>query len=133
MWTVNFQMCKWDLEKTEEPKSKLPTSVGSSKKQESSRKTSASALLTMPKPLIVWITKNCGKFLKRWEYYTTLPASWEICMQVRKQQLKLNKEQQTGSKSGKGVSEGCILSPCLFNLYAEYITQIAGLDKTQAG
>ena len=54
-------------------------------------------------------------------------------MQVRNQQLKLNKEQQTGSKSGKGVSEGCILSPCLFNLYADYIMQIAGLDETQAG
>ena len=56
------------------------------------------ALLTMPKPLTVWITTNCGKFLKRWEYQTTWPASWEICMQVRKQQLKLDMEQQTGSK-----------------------------------
>ena len=68
------------------------------KKQESSRKTSISALLTMPKPLIVWITINCGKFWKRWEYQTTLPASWEICMQVRKQQLELDMEQQTSSK-----------------------------------
>ena len=67
-------------------------------KQESSRKTSISALLTTPKPLTVWITKNCGKFLKRWEYQTTLPASWEMCMQVRKQQLELDMEQQTGSK-----------------------------------
>ena len=46
----------------------------------------------------VWITTNCGKFLKRWEYQTTWPASWEICMQVRKQQLELDMEQQTGSK-----------------------------------
>ena len=68
------------------------------KKQESSRKTSISALLTMPKPLTVWITIICGKFWKRWEYQTTWPASWEICMQVRKQQLKLDMEQQTGSK-----------------------------------
>ena len=67
-------------------------------KQESSRKTSISALLTMPKPLTVWITINCGKFWKRWEYQTTWPASWEICMQVRKQQLELDMEQQTGSK-----------------------------------
>ena len=67
----------------------------------SSRKTSTSALLTMPKFLTVWITTNCGKFLKRWEYQTTWPASWEICMQVRKQQLELDAEQQTGSKSGK--------------------------------
>ena len=67
-------------------------------KEESSRKTSISALLTMPKPLTVWITSNCGKFFKRWEYQTTWPASWETCMQVRKQQLELDMEQQTGSK-----------------------------------
>ena len=69
--TVNFQMFKLDLKKAEEPEIKLPTSVGSSKKQESSRKTSISALLTMPKPLTVWITINCGKLFKRWEYQTT--------------------------------------------------------------
>ena len=57
--------------KGRETRDKLPTSAGSSKKQESSRKTSISALLTMPKPLTVWITTNCGKFLKRWEYQTT--------------------------------------------------------------
>ena len=57
-----------------------------------------SSLLTMPKPLTVWITINCGKFWKRWEYQTTWPASWKICMQVRKQQLELDMEQQTGSK-----------------------------------
>ena len=68
---VNFQMFKLDLEKAEEPEIKLPTSAGSSKRQESSRKTSTSALLTMPKPLTVWITTNCGKFLKRWKYQTT--------------------------------------------------------------
>ena len=59
-----IQMFKLDLEKAEEPESKLPTSLGSSKKQESSRKTSISALLTMPKPLTVWITINCAKFLR---------------------------------------------------------------------
>ena len=68
------------------------------KKQESSRKTSISALLTMPKPLTLWITINCGKFWKRSEYKTTWPASWEICRQVRKQQLELDMKQQTGSK-----------------------------------
>ena len=68
------------------------------KKQENSRKTSISALLTMPKPLTVWITINCGKFLKRWEYRTIWSASWETCMQVRKQQLELDVEQQTGFK-----------------------------------
>ena len=77
---------------------KLPTSTGSSKKQEISRKTSVSALLPMPKPLTVWITINCGKFFKRWEYQNTWPASWEIYMQVRKQQLELDMEQLTGSK-----------------------------------
>ena len=65
-----------------------------------SRKTSTSTLLTMSKPLTVWITTNCAKFFKRWEYQTTWPASWEICMQVRKQPLELDMEQQTSSKSG---------------------------------
>ena len=91
-------MFKLVLEKAEEPDIKLPTSTGSSKKQEGSRETSISALLTMPKPLTVWITINYGKFLKRWEHQTTWPASWEIYMQVRKQQLELDMEQQTGSK-----------------------------------
>ena len=98
---MNFQMFKLDLEKAEEPQIKLPTSAGSSKKQESSRKTSTSALLAMPKPLTVWTTTNSGKFFKKWEYQTTWPASWEICMQVRKQQLELDTEQQTGSKQEK--------------------------------
>ena len=74
-WTVNFHMFKLDLEKAEEPEIKLPTAAESSKKQENSRKTSISVLLTMPKPLTVWITINCGKFWKRWEYQTTWPAS----------------------------------------------------------
>ena len=85
-------MFKLDLEKAEEPEIKLPTSVESSKEQESSRKASTSALLTMPKSLTVWITTNCGKFFKRWEYQTTSPASSEICMQVKKQQLELAME-----------------------------------------
>ena len=75
MWTTNFHMFKVDLEKAEEPEIKLPTSIGSSKKQDDFRKTSTSALLTIPKPLIVWITINSGKFWKRWEYQTTWPAS----------------------------------------------------------
>ena len=95
---MNFQMFKLDLEKAEEPEIKLPTSTGSLKKQESYRKTSTSALLTTPKPLTVWVTINCGKFLKRWEYQTTWPTPWDICMQVKKQQLELDMEQQTGSK-----------------------------------
>ena len=92
-WTENFQMFKLDLEKAEEPEIKLPTSVGSLKKQENARKISISALLTLPKPLTVWVTTNCGKFFKRWEYQTTILASWEICIQVKKQQLEPNMEQ----------------------------------------
>ena len=84
------------LGKAEEPETKLSMSAGSSKKQESSRKTSVSALLTMPKPMTVWIIINCAKFWKRFQ--TTWPASWEICMQVRKQQLEPDMEQQTASK-----------------------------------
>ena len=133
-------MFKLVLENAEEAEIKLPTSIGSSKKQESSRKTSISVLLTMPKHLTVWITINCGKFWKRWEYLTTWPASWEACMQVRKQQLELVMEQpwlfQIGTdwfQIGKGVHQGCIFSPCLFNLYAEYIMRNAGLDEAQPG
>ena len=89
------------------------------------QKTSTSALLTTPKPLTVWITTNCGKFLRRWEYQTTLPASLEICMQVKKQQLELDMEQQTGSKLGKEY----VKAACLFYLYAEYIMWNAQLDE----
>ena len=91
-------MFKLDLEKVEEPEIKVPTSIGSLKKWESSRKTFTSALLTMPIDLIVWIRTNYGKFWKRWEYQTTWFASWEICMQVKKQQLDPDMGQQTGSK-----------------------------------
>ena len=76
---------------------------------------------------------NCRKFFKRWEYQTTLPACWEICMQVKKQQLELDMEQRTDwFQIGKGVCQGCILSPCLFNLHAEYIMQNASLNEEEA-
>ena len=101
MWTENFQMFKLDLEKAEEPEIELPTFVGSQKKQENSRKASMSPSFTTLKPLTMCITTNCGKFLKTWEYQTTLPAPWEICMQVKKHQLELDMEQETDSKSGK--------------------------------
>ena len=77
--TVNFQIFQLVLEKAEEPEIKLSRSAGSSKKQESSRKISISALSTMPKPLTVWMTTNCGKFLKRWEYKTTWPLEKSVC------------------------------------------------------
>ena len=77
---MNFEMFKLDSEKAEEPEIKLPTFAGSWKKQESSRKTATSALLTMPKPLTVCITTNSGKFLKRWEYQTPdLPPEKSVC------------------------------------------------------
>ena len=102
-WTVNFQMFKLDLEKAEEPEIKLPTYIGSLKKQENSIITSISALMTMPKPLNVW-SQQTGKFWKRWEYQITWPVSWEICMQVKKQQLELDMEQQTGSNPERSTS-----------------------------
>ena len=89
-------MFKLDLEKAEEPEIKLPTSI----KQENSRKTYASASLTMLKLLTVR-SQQTGKFLKRWEYQTTLPASCETCMQVKKQQLEPEMEQWTDSNFGK--------------------------------
>ena len=65
----------------------------------------------MPKPLTVWITINCGKLWKRWEYQTTWPASWETCIQVRKQQLELDMEQQTGSKYEKDYVKAVYCHP----------------------
>ena len=87
-------MFKLVLEKAEEPEIKLPTSSGSSKKQERSRKTSIYVLFTMTKPLTVWIKTNCGSSERDGN---TWPASWEVCMQ-KKQQLELDMEKQTGSK-----------------------------------
>ena len=126
-------MFKLVLEKAEEPEIKLLISAGSSKKQESSRKASISALLTMSKPLTVWITTNCGKFLKRWEYQTTWPASWEICYVGQEATVRIGHGTTDWFQIGKGVRQGCILSPCLFNLYTEYIMRNTGLDEAQAG
>ena len=89
-----------------------------------------SAALTMVKLFTVWITTKCGKFLIRWKYQNTLPASWETCMQVKKQQLEPDMDL---FQIEKEVRQGCILSPSLFNLYAEYIMWSAGLDESQNG
>ena len=124
-------MFNLDLEKAEEPEIKLPTSIGSSKKQESSRKNIYFCFVDYTKAFDC-VAQQTGKFLKRWEYQTTWPASWGICMQVKKQQLELDMEQDW-FQIGKGVCQGWILSPCLFNLYAEYIMRNAGLDEAQAG
>ena len=107
----NFQMYMLNLEKAEEPELKLPTFVGSWRKQGNFRKTSTSASLTMLKPLTVWITTNCGKFLKRWEHQTTLPVFWETCMQIKKQQSELDMKQWIGSKSGKVYDKAVYCHP----------------------
>ena len=126
---MKFQMFKLDLEKAQESEIKLSTSAGSSKKQESSRKTSSSALLTMPKPLTVWTKTNSGKFFKRWEYQTTWPASWEICMKVRKQQLELDMEQQTGSKWGKEYIKAVYCHPAYLTYMQSTSWEMLGWNK----
>ena len=132
MWTMNFQMFKLVLKKAEEWEIKLPTSTRWSKKQKSSRKTSICALLTMLKPLTVWIIINCGKFWKRWAYQTTWPASWETSW-GQEATVRTGHGTSDWFQIGKGVCQGCILSPCLFNFYAEYIMRNAGLEEAQAG
>ena len=129
MWTMNFQMFKLDLEKAEETEIKSPTSVESSKKQGSSRKTSISALLTMPKPLTVWVTTNCGKFLKRWQSQTTSYISWEIYMQVKKQQIELDMKQQTGSKSGKEYAKVLCCHPAYLTDMQSTLCKMPGWTK----
>ena len=86
----------------------------------------------MLKPLTVWIATNCGKFLKRWEYQTTLPASCETCMQVKKQQLEPDMEQWTGSKLEKEYIKTVYCHP-VYLTYAKYIMRNVRLDKVQAG
>ena len=117
---------KLDIEKAEEPEINLPTSVGWYKKQENSRKSSTFASLTTWKPLTMWITMNYWKFLKTWEYQTALSASWEICMQVRKQQLKTNMEQWTGSKLGSEYSKAVYCQP-------EYLTYMQSTSWEMLG
>ena len=125
-------MFKLDLEKAEEPETKLPTSTGSSKKQEISRKTPTSALLTMPKPLTVWITINCGKFLELGipDFLTYLLRN---LYEDQEATVRTGHGTTDWFQRGKGLSQGCILSLCLFNLYAEYIMRNAGLEEAQAG
>ena len=83
-------------------------------KKDNFRKTSTSVSLTTIKLLTLWITTNCVRFLKRWEYQATLPASWEICMQARSN-VRTIRGTMDWFQIGKEVCQGCILSPCLFN------------------
>src|SRR5574339_106199 len=129
---MNFQMFKLVLGKAEEPEIKLPTSAGSLKKQESSRKTSISALLTMPKPLTVWITIN-WKILKEMGIPDHLTCLLRNLYAGQEATVRTGHGTTDWFQIGKGVRQGCMLSPCLFNLYAEYIVRNAGLEETQVG
>ena len=130
---MNFQMFKLDLEKAEKPEIKLPTFTGSSKKQESSRKTSTSALLTMPKPLTVWITTKLWKILKEMEIPDHLICLLRNLYAGQEATVRTGHGTTDWLQIEKGVHQGCILPPCLFNLYAEYIMRNAGLEEAQAG
>jgi len=131
-WTVNFQVFKLHLEKAEEPEIKLPTSAESSKKQENSRKTSTSALLTMSKPLTV----NHNKL---WKILQEMGIPDHLTCLLRNLYAGQEATVRTGHGTtdwfqiGKGVHQGYIFSPCLFNLHAEYIMRNARLDGAQAG
>ena len=125
-------MFKLALEKAEEPEIKLPTSAGSWKKQESSRKTSISALLTMPKPLTVWITIH-WKILKEMGIPDHLTYLMRNLYAGQEATVRTGHGTTDWFQIGKGVRQGCILSPCLFNLYAEYIMRNTGLEEAEAG
>ena len=129
---MNFLMFNLVLEKAEEPEIKLTTSAGSSKKQESSRKTSISALLTMPKPSTVWITINMENS-ERDGHTRPLGLPLRNLYSGQEATVRTGLGPTDWFQIGKGVRQGCILSPCLFNLYEEYIMGNAGLDEAQAG
>ena len=125
-------MFKLVLGKAEEPEIKLPTSVGSSKKQERSRKTSISDLFTLPKPLSVWITINCGKILKEMGIPDHLTCLLRNLYAGQEATVRTGHGATDWFQIGKGVCQGYILSPCLFNLYAEYIMRKAGREQAES-
>ena len=124
-------MCRLDLENAEKPEIKLPTSAGSWKKQESSRKTSTSALWTMPKPLTMWTTRN-WKILEEMGIQDHLTCLLRNLYAGQEATVRIGHGATDWFQIGKGVRQGCILSPCIFNLYAEYIMRNTGLEEAQA-
>ena len=131
-WTVNFQMFNLALEKAEETKIKLPTYTRSSRKQESLRKISISALLTMPKLLTLWITIN-WKILKEMGIPDHLTCVLRNLYAGQEATFRTGHGTTDWFQTGKGVPQGCILLSCLFNLYAEYIMRNAGLEEAWTG
>ena len=126
---MNFQMFKLDLEKAEEPEIKLPTSAGSSKKQESSRKTSIYALC----PSLCMDHNKLWKILKQMGIPDHLTCFLRNLYAGQEATVRTGHETTDWFQIGKGVHQGCKLSPCLFNLYAEYIMRNTGLEEAQAG
>ena len=129
---MNFQMFKLDSEKAEEPEIKLLIPSGSSKKQESSRKTSTSALLTMPKPITV-DHNNLWEILQEMGIPDHLTYILRNLYARKEATVRIGHATMDWFKIGKGVHQGCILSPVLFNLQAEYIMRNVGLDEAQTG
>ena len=130
MWTKNLQVFNLDLERAEEPEIKLPTSIGSQKKQENSRKTSTSASLTMLEPLTRWITTN-WKILKEMGIPDPLTCILGNLCESREATVRTRHGTIDWLLIGKGVHQGNILSPCLLSLYPEYIMTHNGLDESQ--
>ena len=130
---MNFLMFKLVLEKAKEPEIKFPTSTGPLKQQESSRKTSISALLTMPKPLTVWITKKLWKIVKEMGIPDHLTCLLRNLYAGQEATVRTGHGKRDWFQIGKGVCQGCKLSPCLFKLYAEDIMRKSGLEEAQAG
>ena len=133
MQTGNFQMFKLDLEKIEKPEIKLPTSFGSLKKQENSRKASTSASSTMPKTLLCGSQQTVEKILQEMEIPDHLTCLLRNLYAGQEATVRIRHGIMDWFQTGKRVCQDCIMSPCLFNLYAEYIVRNVGLDEAQAG
>ena len=133
MWTVNFLVFQLVLEKAEEPEIILPTSAGSQKKHESSRKTPTSASLTTLKAFDCVYCNKLWKILKETGIPDHLTCLLRNLCAGQEATVRTTHGKKAWLKIGKRVCQGCILSPCLFNLYAEYIMGNAGLEEAQAG